>query len=570
MVKYRKQKKKGFTLIELLIVLLILGILVGLGVLKYMPAADTSRINTFASNLAQLARDIESSGMIAQGVYGATSSSPTTLKELLSKVDYTQNPLNPFTKANMLDTVLYPVNGPVQESDKNKDTGIDVWTNDTGGIVFVVTQKDAEGDNIYDKYSTQMPHSCAITSYTALGVDENEPMVNKQVKVREHMKECKDSGIFMGNPQGMGLCPATMKWNSDIMSHHSDTLDTLDSLVPNTSSTLESYVAIFGSPESNARNMVNVVYKDKDGNLQSCLYIGYISNINEDTVFTLQTALADKWMFDITRPQIPVTSASIEGVRSVPYLTLKDRNGNSYVYTYNGVSYALRKQFTGDRSFIQVYSMAPFFGGKIFTGSSMLKSGSIEEFGSWFYADNDSNMGVPIVFDTPNYGGGVPMFDGTGYWTTLDQVSIIVLQTLSEGWTPSWNPDGTLTSLPPAPGYGVNFSHYYSTGEIESDGKIHFYRIPSLDTYDVIWYSYSGKHFVNVFSTTEGRIRTLVADDVRGPYMIVDSLNDVEWVGHEINYSGNIYSISGVYVTNNNQPVTCTSSDGINWTCTPK
>jgi len=503
--------------------------------------------------------------MIAQGVYGAEISSPTTLKELLGKVDYTQNPLNPFTKANMLDTVLYPVDGTVQESEKNKETGIDVWVNDTGRVVFVVTQKDAKGNNIYDKYSTQMPHGCVITSYTALGVDENEPMVNKQAKVREHMKECKDSGIFMGNPQGMGLCPATMKWNSDIMSHHSDTLD---SLVPNTSSTLESYVTIFGFPESNAPNMVNVVYKDKDGNLQSCLYIGYISNINEDTVFTLQTALADKWMFDITRPQIPVTPASIKSVRSGPYLTLKDRNGNSYVYTPNGGSYALRKQFTGDRSFIKVYSMAPFFGGKIFTGASMLKSGSIEEFGSWFYANNDSNMGVPIVFDTPNYGDGVPMFDGTIYFCS----NVVVMQTLSKGWTPSWNPDGTLTSLPPTPGYGDNFSHYYSTGEIESDGKIHFYRIPSLDTYNVIWSDgIPTKHFVNVFSMTEeGRTRTLVADDIRGPYTIVDGLNDVYWSGNEINYSDNIYSVSGVYVTNNNQPVTCTSSDGINWTCTPQ
>jgi len=188
-------------------------------------------------------------------------------------------------------------------------------------------------------------------------------------------------------------------------------------------------------------------------------------------------------------------------------------------------------------------------------------------------------MGVPIVFDTPNYGGGVPMFDGKKY----SYPGVIVLQTLSKGWTPSWNPDGTLTSLPPAPGYGDNFSHYYYefTGEIESDGKIHFYRIPSLDTYDVIWYDDvqfydrrygigGTKHFVNVDSMTEGRIRTLVADDVRGPYTIVDSLNDVEWRGNEINYSNNIYSVEGVYVTNNNQPVTCTSDDGINWTCTPQ
>lgn len=219
--------------------------------------------------------------------------------------------------------------------------------------------------------------------------------------------------------------------------------------------------------------------------------------------------------------------------------------------------------------------MAPFigFGGTIFTGASMLKSGSTEEFGSWFYANNDSNMGVPIVFDTLNYGGGVPMFDGSGFYSTIlgEDVSVTVLQTLSEGWTPSWNPDGTLTSLPPTPRYGVNFSQYYSTGEIESDGKIHFYRIPSLDTYDVIWANSIGtKHFVNVFSITEGRIRTLVADDIRGPYTIVDSLNDVEWRGNDINYSDNIYSVSGVYVTNNNQPVTCTSSDGINWTCTPQ
>jgi len=50
----------------------------------------------------------------------------------------------------------------------------------------------------------------------------------------------------------------------------------------------------------------------------------------------------------------------------------------------------------------------------------------------------------------------------------------------------------------------------------------------------------------------------------------VDSLNDVEWAGNRINYSDNIYSLSGVNVANNNQPVTCTSSDGINWTCTPQ
>jgi len=592
MVNYRKQKKKGFTLTELLIVLLILGILVGLGVPKYMPAADTARINTFASNLAQLARDIENSSMIAQGVYGAEISSPTTLKELLGKVDYTQNPLNPFTKANMLDTVLYPVDGTVQESEKNKETGIDVWTNDAGGIVFVVTQKDAKGNNIYDKYFTQMPHGCAITSYMALGISESEPIVNKQAKVQEHMQECKDSGIFTGNPQGMGLCPATIKWG-DIQSHHG-----LNNLQPNTATQLTSYGTVYYSVFGGMYNLIDLIYIDKNNNLQSCIYGGYYSGSNDDE-FTLQTSLRDKWMFNLEHENLPGIASVVNTNRDM-LVSLLDENGRNYIYRYRGYgqnnNYQLLKILENNTYFAKVYSVIEFNNKMFITGARVNVDTGQEEFGTWLYdnSKNDNNLGIPVTFDASNYGGGIPIPDGTFFFCFpgmsgkhpgmscgsqfKNGEKVLLIQTFNaDGWVPSWD-NGQLTSLPSPifEGYSNsnNYSHFYTT---DADGYIHFHNIPSLSGSDWLfgaWFHYPSLNvsafYTPCYSYSDNKYYTFYSNSVAGPFILVTDLTDIEYRSMNFDTNTRIFSLDGVNTANNNQPVTCTSSDGINWTCTPQ
>jgi len=56
MNKQKKARKHIFTLVELLVVLLILGVLVGLAVPRYMDAQKSARLRSFAANT----REIES------------------------------------------------------------------------------------------------------------------------------------------------------------------------------------------------------------------------------------------------------------------------------------------------------------------------------------------------------------------------------------------------------------------------------------------------------------------------------------------------------------------------------
>ena len=95
----KNKKRQGFTLVELLVVLLILGVLVGLAVPRYMQSQKAARARTFASNIRQITSALEAY-RIDKAATGAAVY-PNNLGEL--KTDYfTQEPINPYTGKSML------------------------------------------------------------------------------------------------------------------------------------------------------------------------------------------------------------------------------------------------------------------------------------------------------------------------------------------------------------------------------------------------------------------------------------------------------------------------------------
>jgi len=92
----KERKMKGFTLVELLIVLLILGILIGLAVPRYLQAIDKSKETTFCSNVRNVTSAIETWRM-----ENATTTYPDyqTLNATIIKsaTYFSQAPINPYT-----------------------------------------------------------------------------------------------------------------------------------------------------------------------------------------------------------------------------------------------------------------------------------------------------------------------------------------------------------------------------------------------------------------------------------------------------------------------------------------
>lgn len=107
--------KRGFTLVELLVVLLILGVLVGLAVPRYMQSTKTAKRTTFETNLKEITKALEDYKLQRefQG-FGY----PPTLESLRDSGIFNKDPINPYTGKSMLSStstnsgLLYQSTGP--------------------------------------------------------------------------------------------------------------------------------------------------------------------------------------------------------------------------------------------------------------------------------------------------------------------------------------------------------------------------------------------------------------------------------------------------------------------------
>jgi len=158
MNKQKKVRKHTFTLVELLVVLLILGVLVGLAVPRYMDVQKSARLRSFAANT----REIES----ALETYRLSNSTegnkyPDNLSELQG--NFTQQPINPYTGKSML-------------SDNPEESGLR-YENHGNDYTLCVTQLDIDDVNNNGNRNESIPVAshCSVVGEACSVVTGTEP-----------------------------------------------------------------------------------------------------------------------------------------------------------------------------------------------------------------------------------------------------------------------------------------------------------------------------------------------------------------------------------------------------------
>jgi len=147
----KNKKRRGFTLVELLVVLLILGVLVGLAVPRYMESQKAARARTFAANVRQIVSTLEAYRMDHVTPLGPQY--PDDLGQLRTKY-FTQEPINPYTGVSMLTA-----------TNTNSSAGI-TYNPDNNNMDYTlkVTQENIDGL----KNMTTTVSLCAVPSVKAM------------------------------------------------------------------------------------------------------------------------------------------------------------------------------------------------------------------------------------------------------------------------------------------------------------------------------------------------------------------------------------------------------------------
>jgi len=166
----KTQKRYGFTLVELLVVLLILGVLVGLAVPRYMDAQKNARFRTFTANVREIQSTLEVYRM------DKTSTGPAEYPDNLGELTsyFTQPPINPYTGKSML-------------TDNSEESGLR-YENHGNDYTLCVTQLDVDDIDKDGNSNELIPiishiakndteETCGITGTPTVAGDTEPPVI---------------------------------------------------------------------------------------------------------------------------------------------------------------------------------------------------------------------------------------------------------------------------------------------------------------------------------------------------------------------------------------------------------